>query len=70
MVSKRLLENREKGTVLDKTMHASIMKKEYNSIPLSHKPCIAWFVVAWFHSFMVSFKSCRMVSFFVCDFGL
>lgn len=40
IVSKLLLESREKETVLYETIHASIMKKEYNNILLYHKACI------------------------------
>lgn len=40
-MSERLLENRDEGTGLHKTIQASIMKKEYNSmIPVSDKPRI------------------------------
>lgn len=40
IVSKLLLENRENGTVQDKTIQSSVMKKKYNSIPISQKPRI------------------------------
>lgn len=41
IVSKPLLENGWKGTVLDETIQAPIPKEQYNSMPLCHKPLVA-----------------------------